>query len=384
MYYSFKKINIESPFPTTQCGHLSQTRELFDYKDHLFARVIGFKDDKNWLIHVSADVLAIDREFRLQLQSTVRKKLNDEKINLITSATHTHYANSVRNDEYVKYLMQILVEGITGMTYQKIGEVKCTYTNMVTNAVGKSRISGYESNLEYLNLITFFKDEDVPFLRIVINNCHPTILHADVPFFSAEYPGYVLKLMELEDKNCDNSYIMGASGDISSRFVRSGQAYENMVELAEKLFEEIKILAGRDNKKFPLKLEYKEVEVDLEHEFSPIDLSNIRSDLTDRELETIRYGQIMRQKLEESNAVIKKADLASWDLGAVKIVFFPNEIFSAYMSLLDLSKTMLVSYSNGYGPYVLPIGFPYLTYEMFTDTLTVQTKEKLMEIIRTI
>jgi hypothetical protein len=54
------------------------------------------------------------------------------------------------------------------------------------------------------------------------------------------------------------------------------------------------------------------------------------------------------------------------------------------MSPLDLSKTMLVSYSNGYGPYVLPIDFPYLTYEMFTDTLTVQTKEKLMEIIKTI
>ncbi len=384
MYYSFKKINIESPFPTTQCGHLSQTRELFEYKDHLFARVIGFKDDKNWIIHVSADVLAIDREFRLQLQNIVREKLHNANINLITSATHTHYANSVKNDEYAKYLMNILVEGIVSMQYQQTGEVKCTYTNMHSNAVGKSRISGYESNLEYLNLITFYRDENIPFLRIVINNCHPTILHADVPFFSAEYPGYVLKLMEQEDEKCDNSFIMGAAGDISSRFVRSGQSYENMVELAERLFEEIKTLVARDNKKHPLILKYREVEVDLEHEFKPIELSGIRAELTDRELETIRYGQIMRQKLEESNAVIKKANLASWDLGAVKIVFFPNEIFSAYMSLTDLSKTVLVSYSNGYGPYVLPIDFPYLTYEMFTDTLTVQTKEKLMEIISTI
>ncbi len=280
--------------------------------------------------------------------------------------------------------MKILVEGIVSMHYQDVGKVTCTYTNMHTNAVGKSRISGYESDLEYLNLITFYKNENIPFLRIVINNCHPTILHADVPYFSAEYPGYVLKLMEQEDENCDNSFIMGASGDISSRFIRNGQAYEHMVELAEKLFEEIKVLATKDCPKHPLKLEYNEVEVDLDHEFNPIDLSNIRADLTDRELETIRHGQIMREKLEQTNSVIKKANLASWDLGAVKIIFFPNEIFSAYMSPLDLSKTMLVSYSNGYGPYVLPIDFPYLTYEMFTDTLTVQTKEKLMEIIKTI
>ncbi|NLZ75093.1 MAG: hypothetical protein GX914_01160 [Erysipelotrichia bacterium] len=384
MYYSFKKINIESPFPTTQCGHLSQTRELSDYKDHLFARVIGFKDDKNWLIHISVDVLAIDREFRLQLQNTVREKLNNKNINLITSATHTHYANSVENKKYTDYLMEILVEGIVSMQYQDVGKVLCTYTNMHTNAVGKSRISGYESNLEYLSLITFYKNENVPFLRIVINNCHPTILHADVPFFSAEYPGYVLKLMEQEDKNCDNSFIMGASGDISSRFVRNGQAYEHMVELAERLFNEVKVLAARNLPKHPLKLEYNEVEVDLDHQFNPIDLTNIRANLTTRELETIKHGQIMRQKLEQTKKIIKKANLSSWNLGAVKIVFFPNEIFSAYMSPLDLSKTMLVSYSNGYGPYVLPIDFPYLTYEMFTDTLTVQTKEKLIEIIKTI
>ncbi len=384
MHYSFKKINIESPFPTTQYGHLSQTRELFDYKDHLFARVIGFKDENNWLIHLSVDVLAIDRESRLQLQDTIREKLNNKNINLITSATHTHYANSVKNSEYAKYLMDILVEGIVDMKYQDIGKVTCTYTNMHTNAVGKSRISGYESNLEYLNLITFYKDENVPFLRIVINNCHPTILHADVPYFSAEYPGYVLKLMEQENENIDNSFIMGAAGDISSRFVRSGQAYEHMVELAERLFEEVKILASRDCPKHPLKLDYSEVEVDLEHQFNPIDLSNIRADLTDRELETIKYGQIMRKKLEETNDVIRKVNIGSWDLGAVKIIFFPNEIFSAYMSPLDLSNTMLVSYSNGYGPYVLPIDFPYLTYEMFTDTLTNKTKEKLIEIISTI
>ena len=46
--------------------------------------------------------------------------------------------------------------------------------------------------------------------------------------------------MEQEDENCDNSFIMGASGDISSRFVRSGQAYEHMVELAERLLKRLK------------------------------------------------------------------------------------------------------------------------------------------------
>ena len=51
------------------------------------------------------------------------------------------------------------------------------------------------------------------------------------------------------------------------------------------------------------------------------------------------------------------------------------------MNYLDLNKELLVSYSNGYGPYVLPIDFKYITYEMFTVTLTKKTKEVCKAII---
>ena len=41
MEISFKKINIESPTPTTQCGHIQQTYLLNEYHDHLFCRALG-------------------------------------------------------------------------------------------------------------------------------------------------------------------------------------------------------------------------------------------------------------------------------------------------------------------------------------------------------
>ena len=72
----------------------------------------------------------------------------------------------------------------------------------------------------------------------------------------------------------------------------------------------------------------------------------------------------------------KEVVLGTWYLGCLQIIFYPNEIFSAYMDGLDLDKKMLVSYSNGYGPYILPI--------MFLDTLTNTTKERIIEAIQTI
>ena len=136
-------------------------------------------------------------------------------------------------------------------------------------------------------------------------------------------------------------------------------------------------------------LQYNEVNIKYEHDFAPIDLSNIRSDLSERELHTIKLGQEQRQKLQEKaskifGALVRDADVASLDIGSVKIIFFPNEIFSEYMNEIDLDKKMLVSYSNGYGPYVLPADFKYITYEMFTDTTTSKTKELIAKTIREI
>lgn len=388
MEYSFIKINIESPFPTTQCGHSCQIEKLFTYHDPLYARVFSLKDENNWIIHFSLDLLAFDLEHRNQLEDYLRDYYKDERITVATSATHTHYANSVRDPEYVAWLMEKLKSETVKMEYRKLSDVSVSYQRKHTTAIGKSRISGYETNNENLCLIRFYEKED-NFFNIIAYNCHPTILKANVPYFSAEYPGYVLRRLEEQYPGCDFSFLQGAAGDISSRFVRDGQDYEALKKLGDRLFEEILLLMDEDVQTSKLELDYKIVPVTYDHEFTPIDLSKIRSDLSEREMETIRLGQIERAKLEKKqseifNTLIHDAIITALDLGPVKVIFFPNEIFSAYADFIDPDREILVSYSNGYGPYVLPIGFAYITYEMFTDTLTRSSKERIIEILKTI
>ena len=384
MLYSFKKINIESPFPTTQCGHSSQINELFDYHDHLYARVFSFKDDNNWIIHYSMDLLAFDLEHRNKLQEYLRDYYKNDSIHIITSTTHTHYANSVRNATYVEYLFELLKKETINMQYREIHNIQTSYQKIHSTAVGKSRISGYETDNEYLALIKFYSDDE-NFLNIIYYNCHPTILHANVPYFSSEYPGYVLKKLEDNYPQIDFTYMQGAAGDISSRFVRSSQDYDSVTELGDRLYDEIITLYKTNFSYFPLDIKYKEIPIEYEHEFTPVDLSLIRDNLSDRELETIKLGQQQREKLEKNaSSLVKKALISTLYLGSVQLIFFPNEIFSEYINYIDIDRQLLVSYSNGYGPYVLPLDFRHITYEMFTDTLNRKTKEKIIEIFKTI
>lgn len=388
MKYAFRKINIESPFPTRQCGHSCQTEKIFVYHDPLYARVTAFQDEGNWIIHYSMDLLAFDLKHRGQLEEELKEFYQDDRIHVLTSSTHTHYANDVRDPDYVDYLMKLLYEQTVTMEYKEIHDVTASFQKIHSTAVGRSRISGYELNNEYLSLIRFYQEED-NFLSIIYYNCHPTVLKADTPYFSAEYPGYVLKKLEDSHPGTDFTFLQGAAGDISSRFVRDGQDYEAMSKLGDALYEQIQDLYKEDTERVPLIISYKAVPIEYRHEFTPIDLSKIRNDLSEREMETIRIGQIERAKLEQSNnllfgKLIEEALIVALDLGCARLVFFPNEIFSWYMNFLKDDNELLVSYSNGYGPYVLPPDFEYITYEMFTDTLTRETKEKLIKILKTI
>lgn len=397
MKYSFKKISIEAPFPTTQFGHTCQTFDVDTYNDHLYARTLGLKDEKNWLIHVSLDLLAFDLEHRNALQAKLRDHYNNQNLHLITSATHTHYSHSVVDPRYIDWLMNTLFEGIIAMEYEEKGHIYTTYNRMHTTSTGKSRITGYETNNEFLSVIRFFNETD-NFFNLIINNCHPTTLSDEnTKFFSAEYPGVSLKLLE-DEYDSNFSFIQGACGDISSRFVRQGQTYEDMCKIAKDFAEDVKSLMELNGDKKLLTLDYSEQKVIYEHEFTPIDLSKI-GNVSQRELEQAKEAQAMREALggkgdQDSPLAktakrifgnpIKEVIVAAWNLGSLKIVFYPNEIFSEYMNLLDMDKAMLVSYSNGYGPYILPIGFPYPTYERFLDTLTDKTKENIMEVIKNI
>ena len=388
MFYSFKKINIEAPFATTQCGHSVQTELVYEHKDHQFARVMGFKDNNKHLIHISLDQLCFSLENRNILLKRLKKHYNNDNLILITSATHTHYANSARDDRYIEYLLNTLYEGIVSMEYEEKNNITTSWDKVHTKACGKSRISGYETGYEFLCLLRFYENEN-NFLTVVFNNCHPTTLNATVPYFSSEYPGATLKLLEDDYPDIDFSFIMGASGDISSRFVRSGQDYDAMMEIACNFKKEIDELLIKKSEKKPLKLNYKEESLKYEHEFTPIDLSRIRADLSPRELQTIEIGQQMREKMKNSPSKIfgqlpDSVEVGAWDLGSVKIIFYPNEIFSDYLNHIDLNNEYLVSYSNGYGPYILPIGFEHITYEMFIDTLTDSTKLRLIELLKTI
>lgn len=372
-----KKVCINAPFPTTQCGHITQTNLIRDIHDPLYARIMVIDDGLTSVCHISFDLLGFPYDQYLRLKPIVKVKFGNN-CHLITSATHTHSGHDISNPDYLDWLNQTLVDAIDTMELKPVDDLSYTVYQIHDETIGKSRISGYESHNELLTRIDIHSNDALK-ARIIIYNCHPTVLSANVPYFSAEFPGYVMAKEETLHPDTFVTYINGACGDISTRFTRKDQTYASVELLGDHMVETIEAMVQPIHHD-KLKLNITFDTVDYEHEFGPIDVSKIRTDLSPREYQTIEYGQIIRSRLKDHpEKLVHTGQIVTMDLNGFTIVFFSNEIFSAYMDLFDSTRNLLVSYSNGYGPYILPLEFPYLSYESFYDTLTLATKQKLID-----
>lgn len=381
MYFAAAQTKINAPFAVKQAGHITQEEKLWSFRDDLYARLLYLEDENLAWLHVSADNLGLE----LEVQQTIEAQLCAyfaKKIHVTVSCTHSHHCCDRDDIAYVQYFTDTVVEAAKNLKIREMGELTVSYQTEGFDKLGKSRISHHISESVQVDLIRIWQGEKAV-ADIVIHNVHPTTLYANEPYFSAEYPGYLMRSMKQEEPEVFHTFMQGAAGDNSTRFTRSAQDYAAMEERAELLCQQVRKMKQQTVSRSPMHLYMEKCVIPLSHTFEPIDMGEMPQDLSEREKLTIGYGQIMRKRLEDAPEKLKKEILLSYiDLGGVRIIFAPNEMFSWWRTQVDDSFCALVCYSNGDAPYMTGPGQYLLTYETFTDTVTDDSKQEIVRVIR--
>lgn len=380
MKFACSQIVINPLYPVEQAGHIQQTEKISTLHDDLHARLLLLEDQFLWL-HVSVDNLGLPIVVQQEIEKKLQQQYPDKEVHVTLSCTHSHHCANPSDDQYRKDVTEWISTAALTLEPKEVKEMKVTYRSCFFDGVGKSRISNHEVEHLYLDLIQL-SDQEKVLAEIIIHNVHPTILQASTPYFSAEYPGYVLKQLNIKEPAVFHTFMQGADGDISTRFTRPSQDYAAVEFLGGKLLHQLDILKKTPAEQVNCTLFFDSQVLSMEHEFEPLDLGDIPDNITDREKETIGYGQIMRQRLKDNPDRLTKEILISvMRLGTFNILFMPNEMFSWYLGEVDKKKTCIACYSNGYSPYVTGPSSRLLTYETFTDTLTLNSKTKIIELL---
>ena len=378
MQISYKKIIINPTFPIKQLGFIQQTKEVFKFNDDLHARILSFKENNKYTFIISFDLLALPVEFHNKIKNFLNTIYPNSSI--VLSCTHTHFAPNTKDERYLDLLYNLLTVNLKSLEFVDYNDIYIKYTSCDFHEVGTSRISNHKATV-LLNILSFYHNNKNIY-NIIIHNVHPTILSGDTDFFSSEYIGKTLEL--LDNEMTKNIFLQGAAGDVSTRFTRANQTYDSVIKLATTLANKVKDIITNDTSICNLltNIEYDSLSLNIEHDKSPLKLDTPK-DLTPRELETIEIGQVMRNRLLEGNDLTSSILISYISFNNITFIFNPCELFSGYIDYVN-PNTSLVCYSNGYAPYVTNINDNFLTYERFTDTFSTKTKQQLIDIIKNI
>ncbi len=378
-YGSFQ-VSINPLNPVKQCGFIQQVEPISEVNDDLYLRIVVIEKETMRLVYCVYDNIGISvdqsKEIRLAIQAQYGSPTE-----IVTSSTHTHFAGDPRDESYFKQLKETTLAALKEIKMQAVDKLQYTFKSEPYKGVGSSRISDHEASV-YLDLMSLY-DGQKRLITFIIYNCHPTIMNGKIPFFSAEYPGYALKLLKASHPDEFFCFMQGADGDISTRFTRQDQTYDEVKRMGTLLKNEVEAQFQKPKLPQPFNFTVTTVAIPLKHRLLEVESLPQNPHPSDREKETIEIGRKVLESIRPRFHLLPKMlELTKIEYGDYIQVYAPNELFSYYLKAMPKARSSLICYSQGYAPYVAGLEPMNLSYELFSDTYTDETKQDLFNTIR--
>jgi len=300
---------------------------------------------------------------------------------VVTACTHTHFAGDPHDETYFEQLRTTTLDALKHVPFKTVEKLQYAFESVPFTGVGSSRISGHDASV-FLDLMSLYDDQQ-RLVTLVIHNCHPTIMNGHTPFFSSEYPGAAMRLLQQDHPDEFFCFMQGADGDISTRFTRQDQSSEEVLRLGTVLKDKVNALLQRAPKLEPFDFIVSKAIVPLSHRLLEVESLPQNPNPSDREKETIEIGRKVLESIRPRFHLLPKTlELTKIDYGKYTQVFAPNELFSYYLKATPKDRSSLICYAQGYAPYVAGLEPLNLSYELFSDTYTDKTKQDLFETIQ--
>lgn len=338
------------------------------------------------LIICSGDILAVNIKLTEYIRNTVSVKLDIPKESIMINATHNHSSYSYTRADEKSPLKKIVMDPelssdeilffdkMSDMLFEKILEaedsktdVNIKYYRSKIHGLGKNRNSKdgyYDDNLHVIKVSGL--NDEIKGL-IITATCHPTILGSDSYIVSSEFPGYMRKLLKRKFESIGCLFLQGPAGEVSTRFTRQGNDYEEVKRMGELLFNEVNNSLLQEGLSISSLSVHSpeiyfeprgEIDEDIDERIEKYENSIKNSSDKDlRKLEVALQGaKIHKYFMDNIHFESLRSYLQYIDFGKVKMIGIPGEPFGSLAQEIYKyfgENTIIVGYSNDYVGYIL-------------------------------
>lgn len=404
-------------------GFLGERKALGTHDD-LYAKALYIKfPHKNEYIFVVLDTLAVSKEFSSKVSLEIEKQLGIPRENIFISATHTHsgpegllpinlsgisgsvLASSEDNDKLIEFTAsQTITSALKAFSKTYEGKLEFASVRFKEQICGSRRSENNSTPIEIkILLLSSFSGE----AALAYNfGCHPTVLHEENLYISADFPGKVVSLLsESINKLKAVIFLNGAAGDISTRFFRKESSFKELDRIGSIIAESIKDgLSSLSEVNFNEKYFYaKHIPISLRIKEFPskesLDsmLNQAQKELEEAKKKGVGNLRLYQSRIEGIKAIFSTAsffgNLKYIDtyikiirLDDLIFVGIPGEMFSTLGRYIEESlkpsKVILVGYCWDYIGYILDSkSYEEGGYEALTTLLEKGEGERIAETI---
>lgn len=221
--------------------------------DPLLATALYLSDGSTGLISIATDLLFVPHGLARGLRSEIAARTGVAAERVMVSATHTHsgpITNEIlswREDPLVPppdpAYMALVREALVAVAMEAVQTAKpaeLAVTSAQSEGVGGNRLSADgvrdpEVGLLYLRSLPDHR----PLALQLVYSMHPTVLHEDSPYVSADFPGYTRLFVQSAFPGLRLLYHNGPCGNLSPRYHVRSQTFAEARRLGELLGQQV-------------------------------------------------------------------------------------------------------------------------------------------------
>ena len=217
--------------------------------DPLLATALCLRDGGTTVLTIAADLLFVPHRLSRQARAEIASRTGIPAEQIAISATHTHsgpITNEIlswRDDPlvplpdaaYMEHVRQALVaaavEAERSLVPAELAVASARSEGVGGNRLSPDAVRDPEVGLLYLRALPDHR----PLALLTVYSMHPTVLHEDSPYVSADFPGFARIFLERRFPGLRVAYHNGPCGNLSPRYHVRAQTFAEARRLGELL-----------------------------------------------------------------------------------------------------------------------------------------------------
>ena len=408
-------VTITPQVPVPMGGYGARTGPAVGVHDPLTARALVLEDGGVRTGFVVADLLMLNHEQAEAARQGAASLTGIDPDHLVVATTHTHsgpstLANPLLGGAFDAAYMAWVIPALAGAIYQAARELEEVLPGWAAGEVAGvgsgRRAAPADPDPQPLTVLSFFRPDGSLRAALVLFQCHPTLMGADNLLISADLAGAGRDAAQaLLGQDVFVVLANGACGDVSTRFTRRSQTFQELRRLGAMLGAAAAGLALRAEPQRLAKgaLRVGAVTVDLPmRQLPPVEVAQAQLEQMQQAWEraqanpAISAGDLRLARTAMEGAQVqaflatsqgqgeRRAELTGWRLGDAGLVTIPGEMFASLGERIragsGLAATLVIGYSGGHVGYIPDReGFQSGGYEALSSPLSPAAGDLLAE-----